>query len=460
MIRRDVVVVGGGFAGLAAAAAFAQKGARVTVLEAHAGHDPRFRGELIHPRGVRALEALGLKQPLVEAGGVPVRGFAVSPNLSTDNILLPYEDDLGDGLGIEHRQMVSTLRACVEALPDVELCTGARVDALLEEAGRVVGVRTAGGEEFRGDLVVGADGRQSRLRALLGLSAETQLLSYTVALSVEGEVLRNAGRGHVFLGAPGPILAYPYGVGLVRMCIDIPLGAPKGKANLKAFVAERYTPFLPQPLRAAMLRALEQHGVEGCANQAVYTQQCAVRGAVLVGDAGGCSHPLTAGGMTIGMNDVVQLVDVLERHGTGEAALLEYQRLRYRFARTREIFTEALYEIFRGLDAGSLALQSGIFRYWRSSERSRRASMGILSGDENRAHVFMTEYARVMGSSAVDVAAQALTELKPVRSAQRLSKMLRTSLKRLDVSARRTVHTVLQERRMGLEPGAATAAAA
>ena len=73
---------------MACAAALSARGLSVTVLESHHGHDPRFRGELIHPRGVRALDSLGLKAPLVAAGGVPVKGFAVSvtPNCWTVSV--------------------------------------------------------------------------------------------------------------------------------------------------------------------------------------------------------------------------------------------------------------------------------------------------------------------------------------------------------------------------------------
>src|SRR5438105_13965135 len=96
----DVVVVGGGFAGMACAAALSARGLHVTVLESHHGHDPRFRGELIHPRGVRALDSLGLKAPLFAAGGVPVKGFAVSPRAGAATLLLPYVDSWAAGLGI------------------------------------------------------------------------------------------------------------------------------------------------------------------------------------------------------------------------------------------------------------------------------------------------------------------------------------------------------------------------
>src|SRR5580693_6582645 len=64
MERADVVVVGGGFSGMCAAAALSAGGRRVIALEARTGPDPRFRGELIHPPGVAALASLGMLGPL------------------------------------------------------------------------------------------------------------------------------------------------------------------------------------------------------------------------------------------------------------------------------------------------------------------------------------------------------------------------------------------------------------
>src|SRR5262245_16861002 len=122
-METTVLVVGGGFAGLAAAAALADAGARVTILEQHHGTDSRFRGELIHPHGVRALERLGLRAALDAAGAVPVSGFVVVDD-EGPAALLPYA--AGTGLGIEHPAMVRALRDVVTARPGVRLVTGRR----------------------------------------------------------------------------------------------------------------------------------------------------------------------------------------------------------------------------------------------------------------------------------------------------------------------------------------------
>jgi squalene monooxygenase len=447
MIGTEVVVVGGGFAGLVSAAALAARGATVTVLESHHGFDPRFRGELIHPRGVRGLDTLGLKAPLLEAGGVPVKGFSVTPGADIAPMLLPYGASFGAGLGIDHHAMVGKLREVVGARRGVKLITGQRVDALLHDGARISGVRTADGKEFPAHLTIGADGRQSKIRSLMGLEPEVKLLSFTVAVTVEGDVMPNPGYGHVFLGAPGPILAYPFGPGRVRMCIDVPVGEAKGKAAIKAYVKDAFARFVPEPLRSAMLASLENRPLEGCATHSVSTESCAAPGIALVGDAGGCMHPLTAAGMTNAVNDVLTLTDCLSAGDAPDAALLEYQRRRYRFVRAREVFTEALYEVFRAHDDGAKALQAGTFRYWASSPRARAKSMGILSGEYANPRTFVSEYARVMGLSTFHVWRDALKKRTVRGGASRMTALLSTSFERLERTFTQVVSTVVQERR-------------
>jgi squalene monooxygenase len=436
----DVIVVGGGFTGMSAAAAAQQVGARVRVFEAAPRTAPQFRGELIHPRGVRGLRALGLLEPLKAAGGVDVYGFAVTPAPGAAAQCLPYAHEQGPGLGIDHPEMVLALREAVQRRANVTVCTSHRVAELAREHGRVIGVRDDHGELFRADLVLVADGRQSRLRAQLGLEPEVKLLSYTVALSLEQE-LPHGRLGHVFLGAPGPILAYPYGEGRSRFCIDLPPGLAKGRPAIAQRLARDYAPAVPASLRPGLLAALERLEFEACATHAVSTDACAAPGVALVGDAGGCSHPLTASGMTNAMNDVLTLRELLRAFGPSDAALGEYQRLRYDFVRMRELFTDALYEVFRAHDVGAKALQAGVFRYWASGDRARRASMNILSGEDVRVSAFVKEYSTVFGRSARPVLSRLVRE--PRQGTRALRSLVKTTWGRLEVAAQRASRKVV-----------------
>lgn len=57
----DVVIVGGGVVGCAAAVAFGKQGRSVILLEKSLKEPDRIVGELLQPGGVNALEKLGLR---------------------------------------------------------------------------------------------------------------------------------------------------------------------------------------------------------------------------------------------------------------------------------------------------------------------------------------------------------------------------------------------------------------
>src|SRR5687767_9574365 len=59
MTSQDLLVVGGGPAGVMAGMLFARAGCRVTVLEKHADFFRDFRGDTVHPSTMEILDQLG-----------------------------------------------------------------------------------------------------------------------------------------------------------------------------------------------------------------------------------------------------------------------------------------------------------------------------------------------------------------------------------------------------------------
>src|SRR3954471_6937913 len=138
--RYDVIVVGGGLSGCAMATALADGRRQILVLEARAGRNPRFNGELIHPHGVDVLDEHGFLGPLHEAGGADVRGFAVVQSQDKPTTLLPYEEIPGSrpyGFAIDHHDLVDTLRRKMLERPGVELRLGERVIDVVRDQERV-----------------------------------------------------------------------------------------------------------------------------------------------------------------------------------------------------------------------------------------------------------------------------------------------------------------------------------
>ncbi len=167
-------IAGGGPAGMMLGFLLARAGVKVLVLEKHRDFLRDFRGDTIHPSTLELMHELGilddfLSRPHQELKqlGAQIDGYsAIVADFSRIKThckfiaLMPQWDFLDFIAGRARRY------------PGFQLRMQAEVIALLEEGGRVVGVtaRTPEGTlEVRADLVVGADGRRSQVRASSGL---------------------------------------------------------------------------------------------------------------------------------------------------------------------------------------------------------------------------------------------------------------------------------------------------
>jgi salicylate hydroxylase len=162
-----IAVVGAGIGGLAAAAALAQRRARVRVFEQAPALGEVGAGLQIAPNGVAVLEALGMRDAAELRASLPEAVELVDFRGGRPVARVP----LGQAIVARHGRpywhlhradLLAVLAAgCDEAA--VELSLGATVEAVAAE-GAGLRVRTAGGGGGRFDLVVAADGVRSGLR--------------------------------------------------------------------------------------------------------------------------------------------------------------------------------------------------------------------------------------------------------------------------------------------------------
>jgi 2-polyprenyl-6-methoxyphenol hydroxylase-like FAD-dependent oxidoreductase len=399
--RFDAVIAGAGIAGASVAAALTRRGLRVLLVEPGLDSAKRLAGELIHPPGAHDLAELGLLDPLLASGAATVLGFAVVPAAEAEPFLLPYGEIPGihrSGFAMDHTQLRSRLFEAVRARAGVTTWPAARVTALdlTSDAQAHVTIATPDGQRsVHAQLVVAADGSTSPLRRVAGIAHTRLRISHMVGYVLPGARLPHPGYGNVFLGGPTPTLAYAIGPDTVRVMFDVPdnpwgLEAPK--------IDAAYLDALPRPFRDEVRRAVESEPRLVSVNYSV-VPEAVVRGRlVLVGDAAGCCHPLTATGLSVSTRDALRLVRALDETG-GDIlrANRRYAELRGGPQVTRMALAEALYEAFCARTPEMRLLRQGILRFWTRSRRGRSASMALLSTHEGRMSVMALQYARVVG---------------------------------------------------------------
>lgn len=159
----EVIVIGGGPAGLSAAIGLQRSRLEVTVLEQRAEWQGRVCGGFINPEGVTHLGWLGVLDHLYSARAVPVGHSTLTlPNGRTGTVPIGRRGVVG--LGVSRQTLEGILlEAALDAGCDVRL--GARAVDVRRDGGRwQVAVRFPGlrEETIGADLVVLADGRFSR----------------------------------------------------------------------------------------------------------------------------------------------------------------------------------------------------------------------------------------------------------------------------------------------------------
>ncbi|WP_354642776.1 FAD-dependent monooxygenase [Kitasatospora camelliae] len=164
---RHAVVIGAGVGGLAAGAALHRLGYRVEVHERAASLDPVGSGISVAPNALRALDVLGLGDPVRARAEAMGEGGLWHPSgrrlavTDTEGVRRAF----GDPMVVLHRaELVDVLAA---ALPPGAVRTSSAVRLVDPgEPGRLARLAGADGE-FEADLVVAADGLRSAARSLL-----------------------------------------------------------------------------------------------------------------------------------------------------------------------------------------------------------------------------------------------------------------------------------------------------
>ncbi|KAJ2933432.1 hypothetical protein H1R20_g3668, partial [Candolleomyces eurysporus] len=334
----DAVIIGAGIAGSAMAHALAttprSKPWRIALIERSFSEPDRIVGELLQPGGVQALRELGMLSSLDEIEAMPVEGYNMIKDAQSIQISYPKGEE---GRSFHHGRFVMGLRRIALQNENVTAIEG-NAKCLIEcsTTHRVLGVdvtlktptpadtfeRIPEKLAIYGGLVIVADGCFSNFRnTVLGKSAcKPKTCSHTISTVLKDVALPVPKYGTIVLPRGlGPVGFYQLTERETRIWVDVQGTLP---SDVQGYLVERLVPELPESLRECAKEAFTTNRVRKMPNSFLPPMQQATsstkKGVFLLGDSFNMRSPITGGGMTVALKDVVYL-----RRAFKDVSLLE-----------------------------------------------------------------------------------------------------------------------------------------
>lgn len=336
--RADVCVVGAGPAGTTLALLLARSGLRVVLVERSKSLNREFRGEILQPGGQAVLDALGVLAQARARGSHEHDRFVLEQGgrrlINADYRALP--GPYNHLLSIPQPHLLAALLEAGSRHDGFVYREGMKVNALVQEGGVVRGVvlHDRGGEQVvRASCVVGADGRNSKVRVLAGIDAgRVDAFGQDVLwfkLDGTGELPASV---RIFRTGGNAVLTYA-SAGAVQLGWCLPHGTYREIASA-GFDHVKRRLMAAVPLYAKQIEAQ----ITGFANltlldvYAARAKEWARDGLLLIGDSAHTFSPVGAQGINLAIQDAVAahpvLVDAIRGGSASAADLGSYVRAR------------------------------------------------------------------------------------------------------------------------------------
>jgi 2-octaprenyl-6-methoxyphenol hydroxylase len=355
--RRDVVIGGAGFAGLALAIALRQglgEGFSVTVVDpalaAAQSKDPR--ASAIAAAARRLFEAIEVWDA-VAAQAQPILDMVVTDSKLDDAVrptFLTFGGDVEPGEPfahmVENRHLVDALVKKAKAL-GIELRAGAVIG--FEHVSNAVDVKLADGETMPARLLVGADGARSKIRELAGIATHGWNYDQSAIVTTVAHEREHQGRAEEHFLPAGPFAI-------------LPLTGKRASIvwTETAREAERIIALPDEEFHAELEKRFGLHlgdisvvGPRRAFPLGLFTARSFIgERLALVGDAAHIIHPIAGQGLNMGLRDVAALAEAIAdaaRLGLdigGTQVLERYQRWRRFDTMTIGIATDGLNRLF------------------------------------------------------------------------------------------------------------------
>jgi len=331
----EVIVVGAGPVGIACALALRKHATKVSVLDRRPlttdelGATFDHRVYALSPASRALLQSLGVWSRIDASRLTPIDrmqvwsdadagvGADATPTAASSLPRIDFEEGQPLAWMVEHKALMAALAGALhasdvsfEVVPSIQTLSDA------DAAGKRV-LQFEGGIEKRCELVVGADGRQSQIRALAGIDIETKDYLSSAVVANFACAHPHGGTAFQWFSAEGVLAYLPLPGNRISIVWSV---STARAAGLQTLARESMAEFVACVARGGheRLGALECISpVDVVPLNRVLAREVVKPGLVLVGDAAHGIHPLAGQGANLGYGDV----GVLENEIASRSAL-------------------------------------------------------------------------------------------------------------------------------------------
>lgn len=382
----DVCIVGAGVSGASLAGHLATKNVKVALLDVSFEERDRIVGELMQPGGVYMLDQLGLGDVLDEVASCPIHGYALFNK--DKHILMDYPAAEGmaglKGRGLNNGKFIQALRRKSFSSDNISCIQGEVIDFIEmdDHIDGLIYINEKGEKQsLFASLTVVCDGFFSNLRKKL-IPENKTITSQFVGVVLENCTLPFEAYGHIFMSGAAPFLCYRISDKEVRLLVDFPvdIDMPKG-IDLQHYMLNNILNYMPKVMHESMRAAVASAKFKFMPNHYMSPMACKKTGVVMVGDSLNMRHPLTGGGMTAALTDVMLLSKAIIKEGylleldKLNDVIAKYYQDRNEWNASINILADALYKVCLNEE-----LKEACFNYLSRGESFSKEPLQLLSG--------------------------------------------------------------------------------
>ncbi|PTX99769.1 monooxygenase [Verrucomicrobia bacterium LW23] len=349
----DCIIAGGGPAGLFLALLLVRQGISVALMEAHGDFDRDFRGDTIHPSTMEVLDELDLADAVLALDPGKVRSLMLVSG--TESIRIADFSRLKTRFPyiamMPQVQLLNVLAREATRFEGFHLLFHASVNRLLYHNGIVNGVtwrRNGTDYEMRAQLVIGADGRASRVRRL----AELEMVKTAAPMDVLWFRVPQPP------GAVDEQAAFRFGPGSALVLLDrgdqLQVGYILARKAYGALRQKGFDAFRRSCVEVCPALAPVIDNVTGWKDVALLSVECGrlttwhKPGVLCIGDAAHIMSPAGGIGISYAVQDAVAAANILTEplrdRNVNEIALLAVQQRREKATRFIQKFQSVIHD--------------------------------------------------------------------------------------------------------------------